>query len=42
MSDQSVVGDPINFRDPVYSPINENSVVSLFGKSADLAAAIGA
>ncbi|MEW6042192.1 MAG: hypothetical protein AB1633_11795, partial [Elusimicrobiota bacterium] len=31
----SVVGDLINFRGLVYSPINENGVVFLFGKVAD-------
>lgn len=34
MSDQSVVGDLINFRGLVYSPINEQGVVFLFGKIA--------
>jgi hypothetical protein len=30
--EQSIVGDLINFRGLVYSPINENGVVYLFGK----------
>ena len=34
MYDQSVVGDLINFRGLVYSPVNENGVVLLFGKIA--------
>jgi hypothetical protein len=34
MSDQSIVGDLINFRGLVYSPINEQGVVFLFGKVA--------
>jgi hypothetical protein len=32
MSERSVVGDLINFRGMVYSPVNENGVVFLFGK----------
>jgi hypothetical protein len=32
MADKSVVGDLINFRGLVYSPINENGVIFLFGK----------
>jgi predicted transport protein len=32
--DRSVVGDLINFRGLVYSPMNENGVVFLFGKVA--------
>ena len=31
-SEQSIVGDLINFRGLVYSPINENGVIFLFGK----------
>lgn len=33
--DKSVVGDLINFRGLVYSPLNENGVVFLFGRVAD-------
>ena len=32
MKDKSIVGDLINFRGLVYSPINESGVVFLFGK----------
>lgn len=32
MNDKSVVGDLINFRGLVYSPLNENGVIFLFGK----------
>ncbi len=32
MRDRSIVGDLINFRGLVYSPINENGVIFLFGK----------
>ncbi|MCD4786342.1 MAG: DUF5655 domain-containing protein [Candidatus Eremiobacteraeota bacterium] len=32
MKDKSIVGDLINFRGLVYSPLNENGVVFLFGK----------
>lgn len=32
MDDKSIVGDLINFRGLVYSPINENGVIFLFGK----------
>ncbi len=35
MADKSIVGDLINFRGLVYSPINENGVIFLFGKVAD-------
>jgi len=35
MSEKSIVGDLINFRGLVYSPINENGVIFLFGKVAD-------
>jgi hypothetical protein len=34
MAEKSIVGDLINFRGLVYSPINENGVVFLFGKIA--------
>ena len=34
MKPKSVVGDLINFRGLVYSPINENGVILLFGKVA--------
>ncbi|MCX5638656.1 MAG: hypothetical protein NTX52_13350 [Planctomycetota bacterium] len=34
-SDKSLVGDLINFRGLVYSPLNENGVVFLFGKVAE-------
>lgn len=34
-SEQSIVGDLINFRGLVYSPLNENGVVFLFGKVAE-------
>jgi hypothetical protein len=34
MEDKSIVGDLINFRGLVYSPLNENGVVFLFGKVA--------
>lgn len=34
-SEQSLVGDLINFRGLVYSPLNENGVVFLFGKVAE-------
>ena len=34
-SKQSIVGDLINFRGLVYSPLNENGVVFLFGKVAE-------
>lgn len=34
-SGQSLVGDLINFRGLVYSPLNENGVVFLFGKVAE-------
>jgi len=33
-TEQSLVGDLINFRGLVYSPLNENGVVFLFGKVA--------
>ena len=33
--EQSLVGDLINFRGLVYSPLNENGVVFLFGKVAE-------
>jgi hypothetical protein len=33
--DKSIVGDLINFRGLVYSPINENGVVFLFGRVID-------
>jgi hypothetical protein len=33
--DKSIVGDLINFRGLVYSPVNENGVVFLFGRVAD-------
>jgi len=33
--DQSIVGDLINFRGLVYSPINEDGVVFLFGRVVD-------
>lgn len=33
-TDKSVVGDPINFRELVYAPLNEQGVVFLFGKVA--------
>jgi predicted transport protein len=32
MTDKSIVGDLINFRGLVYSPVNESGVVFLFGK----------
>lgn len=32
MKEHSVVGDLINFRGLVYSPMNENGVIFLFGK----------
>jgi len=32
MTEKSIVGDLINFRGLVYSPINENGVIFLFGK----------
>ncbi len=32
MRETSIVGNPINFRGLVYSPVNENGVVFLFGK----------
>lgn len=32
MYEESIVGDLINFRGLVYSPVNENGVVFLFGK----------
>jgi len=32
MEERSIVGDLINFRGLVYSPINENGVIFLFGK----------
>lgn len=32
MTEKSIVGDLINFRGLVYSPLNENGVVFLFGK----------
>ena len=35
MNEKSIVGDLINFRGLVYSPINENGVIFLFGKVAD-------
>lgn len=35
MKDKSIVGDLINFRGLVYSPINENGVIFLFGKVMD-------
>ncbi len=35
MNDKSIVGDLINFRGLVYSPINENGVIFLFGKVMD-------
>jgi len=35
MGEKSIVGDLINFRGLVYSPINENGVIFLFGKVAD-------
>jgi hypothetical protein len=35
MQQKSIVGDLINFRGLVYSPINENGVIFLFGKVAD-------
>lgn len=35
MEEKSIVGDLINFRGLVYSPINENGVIFLFGKVAD-------
>jgi hypothetical protein len=35
MKTKSVVGDLINFRGLVYSPVNENGVVFLFGKVAE-------
>lgn len=34
MSEKSIVGDLINFRGLVYSPLNENGVIFLFGKIA--------
>ena len=34
-SKQNLVGDLINFRGLVYSPLNENGVVFLFGKVAE-------
>lgn len=34
-SEQSIVGDLINFRGLLYSPLNENGVVFLFGKVAE-------
>lgn len=34
MTEKSIVGDLINFRGLVYSPLNENGVVFLFGKVA--------
>lgn len=34
-AEQSLVGDLINFRGLVYSPLNENGVVFLFGKVAE-------
>jgi hypothetical protein len=34
-TEQSLVGDLINFRGLVYSPLNENGVVFLFGKVAE-------
>lgn len=34
MSEKSIVGDLINFRGLVYSPMNENGVIFLFGKIA--------
>lgn len=33
--EKSIVGDLINFRGLVYSPVNENGVVFLFGRVAD-------
>ncbi len=33
--DKSIVGDLINFRGLVYSPVNENGVVFLFGRVVD-------
>jgi hypothetical protein len=35
MTEKSIVGDLINFRGLVYSPLNENGVIFLFGKVAD-------
>ncbi|WP_048190494.1 hypothetical protein [Methanobacterium sp. SMA-27] len=35
MNEKSVVGDLINFRGLVYSPMNENGVIFLFGKVMD-------
>jgi hypothetical protein len=32
VKERSIVGDLINFRGLVYSPINENGVIFLFGK----------
>jgi hypothetical protein len=32
LTDRSIVGDLINFRGLVYSPLNENGVIFLFGK----------
>jgi hypothetical protein len=32
MAKKSIVGDLINFRGLVYSPMNENGVIFLFGK----------
>ena len=32
MASKSIVGDLINFRGLVYSPLNENGVIFLFGK----------
>ena len=34
-SNESIVGDLINFRGLVYAPLNENDVVFLFGKVAE-------
>lgn len=35
LKESSIVGDLINFRGLVYSPINENGVIFLFGKVAE-------
>jgi predicted transport protein len=35
MKEKSIVGDLINFRGLVYSPINENGTIFLFGKVAE-------
>ena len=32
MKEKSIVGDLIHFRGQVYSPLNENGAIFLFGK----------